>query len=279
MDSRHARALTLWILAALASGWIGLAVDDATGASRGDQDSPGMGIWLSLPLLAGIVFWLGQRRIGFGLRPHLRGEEAAWLVAAGSYPLVTVSSLAAAALAGGADASRLRPRALFTTTVTSLAAGLVKNVFEETAWRGLLVAELDRRGLGDMQVYAISGAVWGLWHLPYYLFFLPEPVMRSVLPVNRPAFTGVAVLTMMAWAVPAAEVFRSSTSIWPAVLMHAVEDAVVNPVLVDDHVRLSTPAAVAFSPVVGVVSSLAHLGIGLWMRHRRRARGAATQFS
>lgn len=36
------------------------------------------------------------------------------------------------------------------------------------------------RGLPDVAAWLISGLVWGLWHLPFYLFLLDEAQIRAV---------------------------------------------------------------------------------------------------
>lgn len=63
----------------------------------------------------------------------------------------------------------------------------------------------------------MAGAIWGLWHVPYYLFFLPEEQMRFILDVPRPVFAALAVVVMMMWGVLFTEVYRMAKSIWPVV--------------------------------------------------------------
>ena len=99
--------------------------------------------------------------------------------------------------------------------------------------------------------------------------FLPEEVIRSVLPVNRFTFFLVGVLTMTVWTVMFIEIFRLSNSIWPAVLLHAVEDAVINPLIIDGHIRIESGMEIIISPICEKIPTAFYLIIGLWLRRRR----------
>ncbi|MDD4171804.1 MAG: CPBP family glutamic-type intramembrane protease [Syntrophomonas sp.] len=47
------------------------------------------------------------------------------------------------------------------------------DIFEETAWRGYLTSQLLKFNLNDRKLYLIVGCVWVIWHIPYYMVFLP----------------------------------------------------------------------------------------------------------
>ena len=125
----------------------------------------------------------------------------------------------------------------------------------------------------------LVGIVWGTWHIPYYLYFLDRSALAAFTTLPRGAFAVVAILVMVVWAIVYGELHLLTRSIWPAVLMHTVEDAFVNQLLVARHVVIVPGAEWLFSPVHGIlaVASFLALGIGLHgYRVRRMERRRAT---
>lgn len=265
------RHLVIFVLVALTCGWAAVLVQEQAGVAAG-QEGPGLLLWLVAPLLTIVVLrWRHGGWRDAGLRPRLRGA-ARWYAIAALIPLATGgAALGLAALAGGVtvDPDWSRYAAL-----VAGAAGfnLVKNVFEEFAWRGYLASRLIGLRFGDTVVYVVSGLVWGLWHVPYYLVLLDGEVMRSTLDVPRPVFALLAVVVLMGWAVPMAELFRLSGSVWPPLLLHTVHNTVVDPIAAMGFVSMPTGTGLFFSPINGVVTALLWLAIGLWLRRVRLAR-------
>ena len=63
----------------------------------------------------------------------------------------------------------------------------------------------------------------------------------------------------------------------PVVLLHSVEDATVNPLILDGHLRLESGAAWWASPVVGLLPASLYLLLGLGLRaYRLRSERAVT---
>lgn len=273
MAARHRAKLIGFSAFTLASGWIGAAIDTFVPQPAEQDETLGMAFWLAGPLIGGAIYWISIREFRIGLRPRMLAAWKHWCLAALAFPTVSLASITAARATGGASLAGFGAGALATACATALPAAALKNVFEEFVWRGLLVTELVKQRLSDPFVYLASGGIWGLWHIPYYLHFLPRDQMRTVLDVDPAAFAALAAATMLGWGVLFAELYRASGSIWPAVLMHAVEDSFVNPLVLDGHVSFaSTASAIAFSPVIGIVPTCAYVGIGLALRARRRRR-------
>jgi len=55
----------------------------------------------------------------------------------------------------------------------------------------------------------------------------------------------------------------------PAVLLHAVEDAVINPLVIDGHISITSGMEIFISPICGIIPTALYLMIGLWLRGRR----------
>lgn len=260
----------------LASGWIGVGLNRIL-RQRNSMESPGTLAWITAPLAATFVERMTRPNAApSGWSSRVSQEWPWYAVGAATFPAVTVGALRYGEFRGWVDASRLDKHALATKSLTLLAPAMLKNVFEEAVWRGYFTSELQQRRISDGALSLSVGLIWGLWHAPYYLFFLPEEEIRRVLDVSRPRFTATAVATIVAWTVPYTELYRLSGSIWPCVVMHAFEDAFVNTLVLDGHLEIASDRKYLVSPTVGINPSAIYVAVGLTMR-RFRLRSARRQ--
>jgi hypothetical protein len=65
------------------------------------------------------------------------------------------------------------------------------------------------------------------------------------------------------------EIYRLTNSIWPVVLLHAVEDSLINPLVIDGHISIVSGMEIFISPISGIIPTSLYLLIGLWLRKRR----------
>ncbi|MCD1260795.1 CPBP family intramembrane metalloprotease [Paenibacillus athensensis] len=275
MNKHAARNMTILTIMALLSGWIGVGVDQLPGLSQPVGSTLGMLLWLLLPLLTVILLrsFFGDGWRDSGLAPRFRSGWALYGLALMIYPLIMLIVLLAGWAAGGPPVSELRLSALAVVAASALPGQLIKNVCEELVWRGYLTAKLAQGSLSDWGIYAIIGVVWGLWHLPYYLIFLPDETLSAVLPVSRNAFAVIALVSIAASSIVYVELFRISRSIWPCVLMHAVENALLNPLVTGGYASFAN-RSVWLSPSIGLLTALLALAAGLLLRSARIRRSA-----
>jgi hypothetical protein len=99
--------------------------------------------------------------------------------------------------------------------------------------------------------------------------------MAAVLPASRVVFLVIAVVTILGWSVPYVELYRLSGSIWPCVLMHSVEDAFVNPLVISGFVGIAAGRELLVSPVLGLFNLALYILVGLAIRAYRIHRVAA----
>ena len=272
------RDLSIFAASALAAGWIGVGVNRLLGQEN-SMESPGSLVWLITPVASSLVL----RRISKGrfLPKRSRGVDRrsralAWGAALSVYPVVTLGTLALGRALGLVDTSTIDLSGVGTAMAAALVPSLVKNIAEEAAWRGYLTEELMNDKAGRWTITAVVGLIWGCWHAPYYLFFLPEEQMRQVLDVDRPVFAAVAVAVMVGWTVLFTEVYALPRSIWPSTVMHALEDSVVNPPVMDGGVKFTTGGQWLVSPVVGAITTAAYAGAGVLIRRLGRRRSRTT---
>ena len=264
------RNISIFVAISLASGWLGLLLDKYIETPQ-DSESLGMGIWLVLPLLVTIFLRLfaGDGWKDIGLKFNFNGNIKWYFIALLIYPSVTAAILAIGKIIGWISFSNFRTDVFLTGFVVALLPNLIKNFFEESVWRGYLTAKLLKTKLKDIWLYLIVGVVWGAWHLPYYLFFLPQADMLQVLPVGKLAFVFISIISMICWTVMFVEIYRITKSIWSVVLLHAIEDSFINHLVIDGHISIMAGKEMLISPIAGVITSILYLGIGLLLRKSR----------
>jgi len=267
------RNIFIFILIVIISGWIGVILDKLIPEQQSD-DTLGMGLWLTIPLLTIIILrtFLGDGWKDAGLRFNIKTNTIWYVISLVVFPVVTGIVLIIGKLLGWIDFSNFNVTAFSSMFINLLIINFIKNIFEESVWRGYLTSKLIKLHIGDISIYLIVGLVWSIWHLPYYLMFLSESTIIVVLPVDRIIFFFVALANMMVWTVMFVEIYRLTNSIWPVVLLHAVEDSFINPLVVDGYIKIAENKEIFISPICGIISALLYLLIGLWFRKRRKER-------
>jgi hypothetical protein len=93
--------------------------------------------------------------------------------------------------------------------------------------------------------------------------------MYEILPVGRFAFAVISIITIVFWSVMFVELYRLTESIWPVVLLHTVQNSLMDHLIIDGHVTITSGKEIWISPVVGVIASLLYVCVGLILRHYR----------
>lgn len=270
LERKTIRNVIVFIITALASGWMGIQADSLI-KPQPEGETIGMGIWLVLPFLITIVLRIfgGDGWLDIGFRPGLKKNIRWYFYSVIIFPVVTALILAIGKVTGWISFSDFDTKTYLTGFINLLALNFFKNIFEEFVWRGYLTTKLIKLKTSDFWLYLIVGGVWGLWHLPYYLFFLPESQVTQILPVNRIIFALFAIIPMICWSVMFVELYRITHSIWSVVILHTIEDSLLNHLILDGHVSIVSGTEILISPVVGIIASILYLGVGLLLRKKR----------
>lgn len=261
----------IFIVVVLLCGWFGVLVDKLI-PEQPQGDTLGMGIWLISPLLATILLrsFAGDGWRDIGLLPNFKGNLKWYVIALFIYPAVTTLVLLISYVFNWMDFSAFNISTVLSVFFSGLLIQFVKNFFEESVWRGYLTSKLSNLKLDDFWLYLIVGGVWGAWHIPYFLVFLSESDIISVLPVNRWLFTIIGIVTMICWTVMYTEIYLMTRSIWPLVLMHMTEDALVNPLILDGYIKLAQGKEFLVSPSAGILTTCLYLVVGWLLRVKRK---------
>ena len=267
------RNLGIFIVVVLAIGWIGRGLD----VLMDNPASEGLGIllWIIAPLVVSLLLraFAGDGWKDLGIKPNFRGNGAWYIIALLVYPVLTALVLMIGSGLRLITFPSLSLNALG-LILQAFALGLVpqfiKNVFEEAAWRGYLAPKVYSLRLNDFVGHLIVGLVWGAWHIPYYLFFLDRAVLQDFTTLNMAAFIPLSIVVMISWAMVYGEIRLLTNSIWPAVLMHMVEDAFLNQLFTENHIRIVPGTDWLVSPVNGLISIFLFIALGVGLRQLRK---------
>jgi uncharacterized membrane protein YsdA (DUF1294 family) len=269
-NKKTIRHLSIFISIALLCGWLGVWLDRHLPGQPGNE-SLGMLLWLVVPLLAaiGLLLFGGGSWKALRLKPNLQKNIPWYLTAILIYPLTTGLVLLLGSSTGWIHFENFRIELYFSTFLNFILINFIKNFFEEAVWRGYLTEQLLKIKTKDLWLYLIVGGVWGAWHLPYYLHFLPDSEIYQVLPVSSMYFALWAIVSMIGWSVMFVELYRITQSVWPVVVLHTIEDSVINHLIFDKHILIEQGKEIIVSPIVGTAPLCIYIIIGLVLRSIR----------
>jgi membrane protease YdiL (CAAX protease family) len=189
----------------------------------------------------------------FGVKLNFRGNLMGYSIAVFIFPVITILILIIGKFSGFVGFPDFSSGTLGVVLQISLLGFLpafFKNIFEEFAWRGYLTPKVHSLNLNDYTGHLMVGLIWAFWHIPYYLFFLDKVILRDYTTLNLATFVPLALLAIVSYSLVFGEIRLLTNSIWPVVLMHAVEDALVNPLLVEKFIKFEPGMDLFFSPGV-----------------------------
>ena len=271
-NHRTIRNLVIFAIIAVGGGFLGIALDRLSPPSDPMQ---GLGalIWLISPLLANVLLrtFGGDGWKDFGLALNLK---AGWMWYLAAPIIVLIASLPPMGLGTVFGAISLSGfsgqgfRVFLSLTLAGFGAAMVKNIFEEFAWRGYLAPRLDSLGVHPFVNAILTGFIWAGWHVPYYLYFLDPSILGAHTPLSVPVFILVAFLILPFHALAYGELRLLSKSTWTAWLMHNFANAISLTLLSNGFVTLARDfSGVLFSPgTEGILHSIimGFIGFGLY---------------
>lgn len=270
MNKKVIRNIGIFIFIVIISGWIGVLMDSVL-TSQPEGDSLGMGIWLVLPLLTAFIIIVLSKVswLDLGLMPNFKGNMKWYLASILIFPVVTAIVLLIGATMNWVDLSTFDLKSFILVFFSTLLANFIIDIFEETAWRGYLTSQLVKLNISDLKLYLIIACMWSLWHLPYYLVFLPEADIKAVMPVSRVVYVVVAFTTYLSWTIMFTELFRVTKSVWPCIILHTVEDSLINLLVTSGYISITAGREILTSPINGIITSILYVVVGIGIRAYR----------
>ena len=270
-NKRTLRNVILFSFVAVVCGWVGVGVDKLLGQPS-NLESLGALIFISSPILCMVLLRLfgGDGWKDLPLKPNFRRNARWYLFAIVVYPVVIGITLFVGKLFGWVDVSKFSIAAYFPVFIAAFLPQCLKNIFEESVWRGYLTVKVEQLTQNEWLVYLVVALVWQVWHLPYYLILLDDAYLASFFPFGNVLFVVTSFAVIGVWTIMYTEIFFLSRSLLLVVLMHAMEDA-LNPLISDGFAVVSPDKALLGSPNFGLIPLLLYLVIGLWLRRIRKS--------
>lgn len=267
MNKRSKITLAVFVFVTITAGIFGYLLDQIL-TEQPEGNSLGMGLWLVLPFLTGVVLRIINKDLKqIGVRPNFKNNLKWYAVAFLIFPCIMLISVIAAKTVGGLIIGEIELSSLFVLMLSTFFANCIKNTFEEFAWRGCLVPYLEKTGMNDWFLYFISGLIWGMWHITYYMFFLPDEYFTET---SRPMMVVVGIVLMIFWSPLFVELRRLTNSVWPCVILHSMEDAVPTMLFVTTNVfQIKKNYSVMLDPISGILPTALIFFIGLRLRKCR----------
>lgn len=267
VSKRDKIVLAVFIFVTIMAGIFGYLLDRVL-TEQPEGNSLGMGLWLILPFFTGIVLQIINNDLNrIGIRPNFKSNLKWYLISILVFPCITLVSVIMAKISGGLIVRGIGFNALLALMFTRFFANFIKNIFEEFAWRGSLFLYLKKTGMNDWYLYLTNGLIWGMWHITYYMFFLPDEYFTEI---SRPMMVITGIVLMIFWTPMFVEIRRLTDSVWPCVILHSMEDAVPTMLFVTANVfQIEERYSVMLDPISGIVSTMLVFFIGLGLRKCR----------
>ncbi|GIZ16527.1 CPBP family intramembrane glutamic endopeptidase [Capnocytophaga catalasegens] len=268
--SKTFRNVALFSLVAITCGWVGVGVDKLLGQPS-NLESLGALIFIATPLLCMLLLrsFGGDGWKDLPLRPNFKQNARWYLFSVAVYPVVIGITLFVGKLLGWADVGKFSFIAYLPILATAFLPEFIKNIFEESVWRGYLTLKMEQLTKNEWLIYLVVALVWQIWHLPYYLILLDDVYVAKFFPYGDVLFVIIGFFVIGIWTIMYTEIFFLSRSLWLVILMHTMEDA-LNPLISEGFVKIPTEYNWLISPSFGLIPLMIYLAIGLYLRRIRK---------
>ena len=272
---RTIRNLIIFAVLVLGTAVLAGLIEPLTVPPGAEPGASGLGqlLWIAAPLVVMLLLRVfgGDGWNDLGLRPNFRGNGFWWLASVLIFPIVILLSVLIGASVGSLELDATMFPAFVATLVPGLITALIKNVFEEFAWRGYLAPRVYALKMNVWLSHAIVGLIWGAWHLPFVCVF-----WTYVRPDMLWFFVPLLLVGTISQSVVYGEIRLATGSVLPAWIMHALGNALGNALLLSRLIQLRPGMELWASPgAESVVSIILMLAAGYWL-HQRRAKSITT---
>ena len=263
------RNLIVFVIVFNLLAWLGWMV-----ARDGTVESVGLGtlIWLGAPLLVSLVVRLFSRDWkDLGLSPKFKNNGKWYAFSFLVFPVIVSLVLLAGAIFGGISLPGFRVGPFFQALVGAFFSfTLVKNIFEEFAWRGYLTPKVNSVIKKPIVGHLLVGLIWGTWHIPYYLALVDKATLAAYTSQELATFLPMVVLGTTLAGIVFGEMRLITGSTWPAYLMHMMSNIIILTLLVGGYLDVAKGTEFLFTPSwEGIITMILITLAGLWLYRRR----------
>ena len=271
-NKKTLRNVILFSLVAISCGWIGVGGNQLLGEPS-NLESLGSGIFIASPIVCMILLRLlgGDGWKDFPIKPCFKQNTRWYIFAIAVYPVVVGITMFVGKLLGWVDVSKFSVAAYFPVFATAFLPVFIKNILEETAFRGYLTVKMEQLTKNEWVIYVVVAFVCQIWHLPYNLIFLDDAYQATFFPYSKVLFVFVSFVVIAVWTIMYTEIFFLSRSLLLVVLMHSMKDT-LNPLISEGFTVISPDKTLLVSPLFGLIPTLIYLVIGLYLRRIRKSK-------
>lgn len=270
VEMRTKRNLIIFTVLVLGFAALAAVIDPLTVPPGAAPETAGLGqlLWIAAPSAAMLLLRLigGDGWKDFGVRPNFKGNVYWWLASILIFPVVLSLTVVFGLIFGGIEVeTNVLPR-IGGLLLAALIPSMLKNLLEESAWRGYLAPKLYSLKMSVWLSHAIVGLVWGLWHLPFLFVFWPylEPGMLVY-------FIPLLLLGTISQSVVYGEIRLATDSFLPAWVMHTIGNSLGNTLLISRLTQFGSGMELWFSPgAEGIVSIVLMFAAGYWLHQRNK---------
>ena len=267
--NRTRRNLVIFTVLVLGFAVIARVIDPLTIPPGAEPGTSGLGqlLWIFAPLAVMLLLRLfgGDGWSDFGLRPRFKGNGFWWLISVLVFPVVITISVLLGSFLGGLKLNFNMLSGVVGVFLTALITALIKNIFEEFAWRGYLAPKLYSLNMNIWLSHSIIGIIWAAWHLPFvYVFW------TYLTPEKLWYFIPLLFVGLISQSVVYGEIRLATTSVLPAWVMHTIGNAIGNTLLLGSFIQIKPGWELLVSPgAESIVSIVLMFVIGFWLNQRR----------
>lgn len=273
--NKNIRNISIVAFFTVFGGWLGIWLNNVTGNTSPPLQSLGALVWLTSPALSGFFVRAfggdGWKDAGFGL--NLRAGWKYYLLAIFIYPLASLLTFILGApfsIISTDGFAKQGVSAYLSIVGITFVGSLMKNFFEEFAWRSYFTPRFDAIKMHPILNHFITGILWWSWHLPYYYYFLDRAILESATTTSIPVFLVLAFIAQFPTAILFGELRLISKSTWTVFLLHNIVNAISLPLLINGFIEANGSLAVIFSPTNdGLLVSLI-FGVVGWILYKHR---------
>lgn len=259
------KKIVLFAVVVVSLCWLGLGLDFLLG----NDPSQGLGILLFILAPVGMAIAVSIKDKGLrllGLRMNLK-HHIRWYVFALVLDFVLFSILFLTGYFGNGFENKLTgslTSSIVNTILATLPMTIIKNICEEIGWRGYLSNRLLEKM--DFRIAAaVTGLIWGTWHLPYWLIITPRETFLAYSPYTSMVFiVAMNYISLISLSFLYNRIRVLANSVWPVILLHTMNNVFVSSLFL--NLTYHSQTKWLLSPAINGVIYLALLfGVNLYL--------------
>ena len=225
-------------------------------------------IFIIGPILMAVLlrFFGGDGWKDAGLNLSLKGNWRWYLFGLFAYPISMTLVIVIGMVLGITkvnDNFNTQWQAFLVGFATQLIPRILFAMFEEWGWRGYLEPRLAALNVPDSRRHLFVGLIWSVWHFP---LIISTPYTEIHYAIFLPVFMVGVIISAIVYG----QLQKASGTVWTAVLMHGIANAVAWAIIQNDLITFNNKLLANIAPE-SILMILLWGTLSWWMLYRRKA--------